>query len=248
MRKGKSKSRRDNESILSLELEGVSSDDGDEIKSPMKAAKAATKIRSRKGDDSAANDSVTDRQEEEKSVSIFEWYLSYKTLGDHLKKYFKRKRNALYVGCGMSALGYDLYKQAGVEEVVNVDISEEFINAMKEKYSVKKHVSFETGDAKKLRFKKGMFDLIIDKGTFDEMMCSEDFKSDTSAMLKEIFRVLDSNGVYIIISNACEELRTSFFCTEVLSWAVSDVIKIPKPLVPSDYYYVYVLSKVNMDV
>lgn len=250
MKKRGSKPKKDVVSVLSLELEGVSSDDDGEVKSISKIAK--TDKKSKKDENESTNESEKNKNKDNNSsetsnVSTFEWYLSYKTLGKYLKEYFEGKKRALYVGCGTSTLGYDLCEDADVSEVINIDTSEESINAMAEKYSVKKRVSFETGDVKKMRFKKGMFDLIIDKGTFDEMMCSEDCKSDTNAMLKEIFRVLSDNGVYIIVSNACEELRVSFFCTEILGWTLSNVIKIQKPFITSDFYYVYVLSKVNIE-
>ena len=49
-------------------------------------------------------------------------------------------------------------------------------------------------------FESEEFDIIIDKGTFDTILCSEYSKRHASSMLNEIFRILQPRGTYICIS------------------------------------------------
>jgi ubiquinone/menaquinone biosynthesis C-methylase UbiE len=51
------------------------------------------------------------------------------------------------------------------------------------------------------QYQNDMFDLIIDKGSFDGIMCDE--KNGTfmgARMLSEVQRVLKPNGIYLVIS------------------------------------------------
>lgn len=55
------------------------------------------------------------------------------------------------------------------------------------------------------------YESIIDKGTFDSIICSEDSDSKIEKMLDEVYRILTSNGVYILISIGDESRRLHFF-------------------------------------
>jgi ubiquinone/menaquinone biosynthesis C-methylase UbiE len=49
-------------------------------------------------------------------------------------------------------------------------------------------------------FQENTFDLVIDKGTIDAIVCSENFEEDVAATLNEVARVLKSGGQYLVWS------------------------------------------------
>jgi len=79
-----------------------------------------------------------------------------------------------------------------------------------------------TMDAKLLDFPDKKFDLILDKGTFDAMSCSEDNLVQLPRVISEAIRVLNDTGTYLIMSYAPPSLRMYQFkntckvnCTEL---------------------------------
>lgn len=55
-------------------------------------------------------------------------------------------------------------------------------------------------DVRAMEFEDGSFDVVLDKGTIDSLLCGESSTSNSSKMISEIHRVLSNNGVYIAIS------------------------------------------------
>jgi len=51
------------------------------------------------------------------------------------------------------------------------------------------------------------FDVIVDKGLFDALLCSQDNLSNMHALVGEMYRVLKPGGVYIVISHGAPESR-----------------------------------------
>lgn len=60
------------------------------------------------------------------------------------------------------------------------------------------------------------FNCVIDKGTLDTVICSEDPDYKIQLMLNEIHRVLAPNGVYILISLGEEQRRLNYFVNNYL--------------------------------
>lgn len=60
---------------------------------------------------------------------------------------------------------------------------------------------------------KGSFDCVIDKGTFDSILCGEGSDTNAEKTLSEIYRVLAPTGVYVCISYGIPEQRESYFRT-----------------------------------
>ena len=63
-------------------------------------------------------------------------------------------------------------------------------------------------DCRKLEFEEESFDMIVDKGTIDALLCSSNAFKNLAMTLKECQRVLKTNGVYIAIS--CETVRVVY--------------------------------------
>ncbi len=60
-------------------------------------------------------------------------------------------------------------------------------------------------------FKQGEFNIVIDKGTLDSILCGDNSEPNALKMLSEIYRVLSPNGIYICISYGDEEHRFKYF-------------------------------------
>jgi len=56
----------------------------------------------------------------------------------------------------------------------------------------------QTMDVKTMDFQDSSFDLIVDKATFDSIICGESSTKNINKALSEIYRVLKENGVYVM--------------------------------------------------
>eukprot|EP01071_Lankesteria_metandrocarpae_P002614 Lankesteria_metandrocarpae@DN2444_c0_g1_i3.p1 len=92
----------------------------------------------------------------------------------------------LVAGCGKSQLSRNIFDCEGQPCVVSIDISETL---------VKNTVM----DVRKMDFQNEVFDYVIDKATFDCMMCSNMRDSDVPLYLTEVFRVLKKGGWFVIM-------------------------------------------------
>jgi hypothetical protein len=59
--------------------------------------------------------------------------------------------------------------------------------------------------------KTGDYNVVVDKGTLDSILCGDNSTPNAEKMISEIYRVLAPNGVYICISYGDEEHRKKFF-------------------------------------
>lgn len=103
-------------------------------------------------------------------------------------------------------------------------------------------------------FQNNEFDVVIDKGTLDTILCGDNSEANVEKMLLEINRVLKSNGVYICISYGNEEQRKDFLKNKVINFWDLRVDKVTKPSVvlanqindekdPKNFHYVYTMNK-----
>ena len=107
----------------------------------------------------------------------------------------------------------------------------------------------------------GTFDVAIDKGTADSVLCSDDGRKRMKQALHEMDRILKPDGVYIIVSHSGPEIMIPFLdstddCADVddfYGWEVEahqiakptiDRHKIPDLFDPQNTYFIYVCVKV----
>ncbi|KAL0212374.1 hypothetical protein RCL1_006000 [Eukaryota sp. TZLM3-RCL] len=187
-----------------------------------------------------------ERYKKEASTN-FDWYLTYVNLKDILSPYLQEGMKILVVGCGNSRLSYQLYED-GFKNVVSIDIADSAINQMIEKYrETAPELEWQVMDVRKLDFPSGSFDLVVDKGTMDALLCGKDSFENVYSAHKEIHRVLKPSGTYINITYGQPEARQDHFRRQGLNWTVEHKT-VPKSMLgleensdnPSNFFYVYI--------
>jgi ubiquinone/menaquinone biosynthesis C-methylase UbiE len=59
-------------------------------------------------------------------------------------------------------------------------------------------------------FSIGEFNVVLDKGTLDSVLCGDNSVPNAEKMMQEIYRVLTPGGVYVCITYGDEEHRKKF--------------------------------------
>jgi len=66
-------------------------------------------------------------------------------------------------------------------------------------------------DAREMSYDNESFDIVIDKGTTDAVLCGEDSYLNMALIVSECQRVLKTGGKYIVISHGIPEIRKFHF-------------------------------------
>ena len=161
------------------------------------------------------------------------------------------------LGCGTSRLGEDLSEE-GFEDITNIDFSQTVITLMEEKYrEILPKMVFRKMDALNMSdFQNEMFNIVIDKGTLDSVMCSDNYVINARKMIAEVYRVLSPGGKYVCITYGDPEHRKKHFETQ--KWEKILTEKVNKPATSAkesknqsaddrNFHYVYVLIKKKND-
>ena len=163
-----------------------------------------------------------------------------------------REDRILNIGCGTSRLGEDLSEE-GFENITNIDFSQTVITLMEEKYrETFPKMVFRKMDAMDMKdFQDEMFNVVIDKGTLDTIMCSDNFMVNGRQMISEVHRVLKPGGKYICITYGDPEHRKKHFETKTWEKIITEKIYKPptsvkeskEPKDDKNIHYVYILTK-----
>jgi ubiquinone/menaquinone biosynthesis C-methylase UbiE len=151
-------------------------------------------------------------------------------------------------------LSEEMYED-GYQHLTNIDISFTVIKQMQEMYKEKiPNLPFKQMDVRSLQYEDGTFDAVIDKGTFDSILCGDGSGPNADQMLSEIYRTLSPTGVYICISYGLPEQRMGYFQKSEFYWNVFQH-KIAKPTISTsavvakedkdekNFHYIYVMRK-----
>jgi len=57
----------------------------------------------------------------------------------------------------------------------------------------------------------GEFNVVLDKGTLDSVLCGDNSVPNADRMMQEIYRVLAPNGVYVCVTYGDEDHRKKYF-------------------------------------
>ena len=189
----------------------------------------------------------------------FEWYQRYPTIKPYLLPLLQKYQNPkiLILGCGNSKLSENLYKE-GYKNIINIDFSKVCINQMQVAYSNYETMKYLVMDACDMNFDNGNFDIVIDKGTLDSILCSDESSHNANRCVAEINRILQPNGSLFCVSYGIPDYRSQYFET-IPGWNLN-IEKIQKPIIDSvsqeeeevgkgnemNYHYIYVCQK-NQD-
>ena len=143
----------------------------------------------------------------------------------------------------------------GYNNIANIDISFTVIKQMQELYKDKyATMPYKQMDVRSLSYDDATFDAVIDKGTFDSILCGDGSGPNADQMLGEVHRVLSPNGVYICISYGVKESRMAYFQKKEFDWTVSHHM-VAKPTISTstvvstetrddkNFHWVYIMRK-----
>jgi ubiquinone/menaquinone biosynthesis C-methylase UbiE len=149
----------------------------------------------------------------------FDWYQRYSALKNYLSPTLVKFPQAkiLIIGCGNSRLSEELYME-GYKNIMNIDYSETCIRQMEERYSDYPEMKFMSMDCRDLSFQNSTFDIVIDKGTLDSILCGDDSSENAHKALQEIHRVLQPQGIYFCVSYGIPLYRTHYLKYAKYNW------------------------------
>jgi SAM-dependent methyltransferase len=176
---------------------------------------------------------------------IDDWLQSYEVLRPCLSV-VKPEHSILILGCGNSPLGEQMYDE-GYRRITSIDFSPPVIALMRARAAGRAGLVYEVMDARDLRFAEGSFDAVIDKGTFDAIVCTPDDHAAVSRACAEVVRVLGPGGVFVSVSLAPPRRRLPLL--KHSAWTGEAVHTVPKTRIlesddpEANLNWVYVLSK-----
>jgi len=143
----------------------------------------------------------------ENKSETYDWFAGYEKIKSIvIEPFIKKEDRILITGCGNSTLGEQLY-QDGYKNIVNVDFSEAVIDLMRKRNSTNS-MEWKVVDISDMNsFDDESFDVILDKGTFDSVMCGQLWYKLVPKVLREMFRVIKKQGTWIMISFADDRLQ-----------------------------------------
>eukprot|EP00744_Colponema_vietnamica_P006587 GILI01009551.1.p1 GENE.GILI01009551.1~~GILI01009551.1.p1 ORF type:complete len:225 (+),score=68.14 GILI01009551.1:68-742(+) len=180
--------------------------------------------------------------------TTFDWFVSYEPLKDLIQSIVRHDHKVLVVGCGNSRLSPQLYDN-GYHTITNIDISEVVIQQMKTRYKELDRMEWLKMDAMRMEFPDSSFDVIIDKGTVDSLLCGSNSFHNVYQMNKNVARVLKKGGRYIVITYGMPDTRIDHYRRRRLHFDVEHKT-VDKPVFSSDAsptsnYHVYVMTKTD---
>ena len=129
------------------------------------------------------------------------WYILFEEFYKKLGYYFSKKdNNILNVGAGNSEISERLYFE-GFKRIINIDYSKEVVMAMTKRYqTLNYNIPYFEMDMRMLIFDESIFDIVLDLGGSDCLLCSRSPLSDYKDFSHQVHKVLKENGIYIRIT------------------------------------------------
>jgi len=136
----------------------------------------------------------------------FEWFLSLQDAMDQsppLKSILQSRSRTdcriLEIGCGTSELCENLWDM-GFRNVSGLDYCPEAVAFCQKRQGDARKITYTVGDMTKLPFEDASFDIVIDKGALDSLVCKANGSLEQCA--NELWRVLKAkSSVFISLSN-----------------------------------------------
>lgn len=198
--------------------------------------------------DYSSSDYWDSRYEAEGDIT-YDWLLTYSQLRSVIVPRFPNKQaEILNLGCGNSTLSEELYKE-GYHYITSVDFSAVLIERMTEHYQLYEDMEFSVMDVRRLEFPDDCFGLVIDKGTLDCVLCSDNSFNKAIETLTQVHRVLAPGGIFLLVSYGVPDTRVGYLRSRQFTWKVEHqrIAKSPlesfDTLEASPYIFVYICTK-----
>lgn len=157
----------------------------------------------------------------------YDWYQRWENMKELLKDYMTLDDKILVIGNGTSRLPEEIYDE-GYRGVEAMDISTVAVEIMHERFA-SRNIPCQVSDVLDMyQYPDNYYNVIIDKGTFDSILCGENSHINIDTMMRELLRVLSYNkGRYICISYGQPNYRLNYL-KSMKEWEVT-TIPIKKP-------------------
>ena len=133
---------------------------------------------------------------------VVEWFgVDYMDVRHTIRRLMgtQRLRPILNIGSGNSSFPGDLH-DAGYRNVVSIDVSTVVLQQMAKRYSRKRELRWLCMDATNMAFDDEIFPLVIDKGTLDAIICTNNPEHWIKTYFKELYRVMEPDGTFMLIT------------------------------------------------
>lgn len=110
--------------------------------------------------------------------------------------------DVLDIGCGTSNFLQEMYDRDGFKKIIAIDFSEVCIKQMDARNATKrKEILFAKMDCSKIDFQSNSFDLVIDKGTMDTLLCENQSYFKVARYLRGVQKVLRIGATFMLVTN-----------------------------------------------
>ncbi|OMJ67947.1 hypothetical protein SteCoe_34760 [Stentor coeruleus] len=154
---------------------------------------------------------------EEQQGKTYDWLEGYKTLKPIIKTLINPTSKILILGCGNAELSEEMYLD-GFHNIENIDISEAVIQQMASRCHHMPEMKWKIMDVRDLEYPSNFFDIAIDKGTIDALLCGTNSYLSVARMTKEVQRVLKVGGVYMVVSLGVCDSKLEHLESKHLYW------------------------------
>eukprot|EP01119_Soliformovum_irregulare_P025069 TRINITY_DN916_c0_g1_i1.p1 TRINITY_DN916_c0_g1~~TRINITY_DN916_c0_g1_i1.p1 ORF type:complete len:208 (-),score=39.41 TRINITY_DN916_c0_g1_i1:56-679(-) len=186
-----------------------------------------------------------DRYGTSEETETYDWYQEYGNSPELAawvdKGIASKESKILIIGCGNSTMGEQMYK-AGYTDITSIDFAKQAIDIMKDRaqqQNLDKLVYLEM-DARQMTFSASSFDVVIDKGTLDAMMCGKNNILNCEKTCSEISRILKPGGVFMLITYGKPDTRLSVVDQPQFQWKTEHgIVQRHK----DSFHYVYRMTK-----
>ena len=157
-----------------------------------------------------------------KIIKEYDWYVDAEDAKNLVISYLAGKLEAkiLIIGCGISLLTRELYKE-GFKNLTAIDFCEEAISIMRERDKDLEGLQILVMDVRNLSmFPDHAFDCIVDKACIDAVMSSNSSIEAAHKALEETSRVLAPEGIFLSFSYADIQSRYPHLKKDQFEWTV----------------------------
>jgi ubiquinone/menaquinone biosynthesis C-methylase UbiE len=177
----------------------------------------------------------------------YDWFKEWADLKPFLSCYLRSNYRILMLGCGSSLLSEQMYLDS-YEYITNVDFSNQVIEMMRKRCHRLSNMSWLEMDVMNLvGLSDCSFDIAIDKGTMDALLCDQTSVWDVDdhvaqnivKMLSEVSRVLRPEGVFIYITFGQPHFRRKLLERESYDWEIINITTLGDFF----HYFIYFMRK-----